>query len=566
MVARMTFCQRNIKKTFPRPVRLWVRLIIIIIWCDGVKIPLTVNENKSYVLVETAKIESVRKSAVNIRGGNTRTIDNYAALGIRSSKEFRMQKSLTSFTLDNAQQKSINPQDVVYEAPYFKTSDGADLGITNVFSVQLTGEQDLAKLQKIAEEYNLEILGENEFDPSIYYLSCTKESKGNALEMANFMYESGAFEYATPEFIVESMPDAAPNDTYFSYQWNLKNVSYSGIDINYVNARNAFAFPYINDIIVAVVDNGVYNNHDDLHLYNVSYNAHTGGIPSGLYGDHGTKVAGVIGATANNGKGIAGVASGVKIMPISICYTDNELGIAASTTTNFANAIRFAANNGARVINNSWSFDTSSPISEINNAVTYAHGKGCIVVFSSGNKGSAVSQPAAGAPSATLVVGAIDRNGYKSDFSGYGSSLDVVAPGREIWTTDVTGGYTCVLGTSFAAPPHVSGIVALIWATDPDLSVWRVRNIIEQTTRKIGGNTYGVDPLRLNGLWNQFVGYGLVNAYAAVSAVSGSAPTADFASDTDEPVLHDIECRVLKNGLSTSSGVHLALIPQEYSY
>ena len=63
-------------------------------------------------------------------------------------------------------------------------------------------------------------------------------------------------------------------------------------------------------------------------------------FPSGLYGDHGTKVAGVIGATANNGKGIAGVASGVKIMPISICYTDNELGIAASTTTNFANAIR----------------------------------------------------------------------------------------------------------------------------------------------------------------------------------------------------------------------------------
>ena len=186
------------------------------------KIPLTVNENKSYVLVETAKFESVRKSAVNIRRGNTRTIDNYAALGIRSSKEFRMQKSLTSFTLDNAQQKSINPQDVVYEAPYFKTSDGADLGITNVFRVQLTGEQDLAKLQKIAEEYNLEILGENKF-----------------------------------EFIVESMPDAAPNDTYFSYQWNLKNVSYPGIDINYVNARNAFAFPYINDIIVAVVDNGV---------------------------------------------------------------------------------------------------------------------------------------------------------------------------------------------------------------------------------------------------------------------------------------------------------------------
>ncbi len=70
-------------------------------------------------------------------------------MGIRSSKEFTHAKSLTSFTLDNAQQKSINPQDVVYEAPYFKTSDGADLGITNVVcSVQLTGEQDLAKLHR----------------------------------------------------------------------------------------------------------------------------------------------------------------------------------------------------------------------------------------------------------------------------------------------------------------------------------------------------------------------------------------------------------------------------------
>lgn len=141
-------------------------------WCDGVKIPLTVNENKSYVLVETAKFESVRNSAITNRSGlgTTRTIENHAALGIRSSKKAGLQKSLTSFTLDNAQQKSINPQDVVYEAPYFKTSDGADLGITNVFSVQLTGEQDLAKLQKIAEEYNLEILGENEFDPE-YLLS-----------------------------------------------------------------------------------------------------------------------------------------------------------------------------------------------------------------------------------------------------------------------------------------------------------------------------------------------------------------------------------------------------------
>lgn len=100
-----------------------------------------------------------------------------------------------------------------------------------------------------------------------------------------------------------------------------------GIDINYVNARMPLLFHISTILSLPVVDNGVYNNHDDLHLYNVSYNAHTGGIPSGLYGDHGTKVAGVIGATAIMAKDCRR-CSGVKIMPISICYTDNELGIA----------------------------------------------------------------------------------------------------------------------------------------------------------------------------------------------------------------------------------------------
>lgn len=114
----------------------------------------------------------------------------------------------------------------------------------------------LPNFKKIAEEYNLEILGENK-STRVSIIFRVQRSRKGMRSKANFMYESGAFEYATPEFIVESMPDAAPNDTYFSYQWNLKNVSYPGIDINYVNARNAFAFPYINDIIVAVVDNGV---------------------------------------------------------------------------------------------------------------------------------------------------------------------------------------------------------------------------------------------------------------------------------------------------------------------
>lgn len=252
--------------------------------------------------------------------------------------------------------------------------------------------------------------------------------------------------------------------------------------------------------------------------------------------------------------------------------------------------------------------------------------------FASGNNSGSVSQPAAGAPFATLVVGAANQIGDRADFSNFGPALDVIAPGVGIWTTTWTGGYSSVTGTSCAAP-HVSGIVALIWARDPNLTKWRVLDIIEQCPQGVGCNPQDVPPERVNGPWNKFMGYGLVDAYAAVSAVSGDAPSApsictslpevtegdlslmglgcgqwdiaylargnyhanfyienydssvsyvwnstlppyrgygtmftvDFAAD-DEPVLHTVECRALKNGLSTTSGVYLAVIPQSYSF
>lgn len=605
-------------------------------WCDGEKIPLTVNEDKLFILAESENVARACKSnaAVSIDKLTTSAPERYRALGIKSPVSETSADNLTSFTLDGVGQGALDMDYVVYAAPYFKTECGSDIGITNVFSVRLAGEQDLARLQKLAQEYKLEMLGANEFDQSIYYLACTKESKGNALEMANLMYESGAFDYATPEFIIGSAPASSPNDPYFSSQWNLNNTSYRDIDISYVDAMEDFTFPYIDDVIVAVVDDGIYDSHPDLPLYGISYDAHTGKSPSVLYGDHGTQVAGVIGATANNGKGIAGVASGVKIMSVSICYTDDgtELGIKPSTTTNFANAIRFAANNGARIINNSWSFETTSPIPELNDAISYAIRKECIVVFASGNRRYA-TQPAAGAQSATLVVGAIEKDGYKADFSNYGSHVDVVAPGVSIWTTQINGGYTINQGTSFAAP-HVAGIAALIWAMDPDIQVWRVRDIIEQSTKKEGGFEFGITDTRRNGLWNQYVGYGLVDAHMALSAVSGSVPatpvvkstlsevdpgdlsmmglgydkwniaylardrgvaecyvenydpsvsyvwsstlppyhgtgstfTAEFASDSSDPKLHTIECEAQKNGLRSTSGIHIALISKNYSY
>lgn len=471
-------------------------------WCDGVKIPLIKDDSKAYAILETSKYD-------NLKG----LLDKV----VKSSIENKMSKEHTAIILDKCSLVSIDRKDIIYDAPYFKTCDGSEIGITNVLSVQLNDHKCTSLLFKIAEECNIDILGESVHDPSIYILSCTNESAGNALAMANYIYESGICRYASPEFIIESHPASLPNDTHFPDQWNLWNRSYTGIDINYVNTISEFSFPQLHNVIVAVIDNGIYTHHDDLLLHDVSYNAHTRGYPSGLYGDHGTKVAGVIGALANNNQGIAGVASGVRIMPISVCYTkDGErLNIPASTSLNFEDAIRFAANNGARVINNSWSFDTTNPMPGINAAIQYALNKGSVVVFASGNDSSAVAQPAAGAPSDILITGAINKYGYKPTFSNYSSPLDIVAPGVDIYTTTWTGGYDCPDGTSFAAP-HISAIAALMLSVNPHLTRKEVTDIIERTARKLPGYAFSIRSGRPNGTWNEKVGYGLVDCYAAV--------------------------------------------------
>lgn len=498
-------------------------------WCDGEKIPLSVNNNKLYIVAENdihtkSLVASCASISVDVK-------DVYAEHSIIPRQRIDTQSTQTEMIIDTSTTEP-NLDNAAYFAPFYKTTDGAEIGLTNILSVQISNNDDMHKLEEIANEYNLTILGNNEFDNSIIYLSCSKESKGNTLEISNIIYESGVFDFVAPEFIIESSPSFSPNDNYYTGQWNLNNSTNPGIDIGFSRIYEDYSFPNINNIIVAVIDDGIYKNHPDLPLGNISFNAHTGKSPSVQYGSHATEVAGIIGATTNNNVGIAGVASGVQIMDISLCYTENakSLGMQASTTSSFANAIRFAANNGAKIINNSWSFGTSSPIPEINNAIKYAHSKGCIVVFSSGNNGGTATQPAASAPSSTLVVGAIKQNGIKADFSSYGSYVDVVAPGVDIWTTTDNGYYTLVNGTSYAAP-HICGIAALIWATNPSLPAWRVCDILEQSTKRVGMNEYQVDNIvRLNGPWNQFYGYGLVDAYKAISSARAQEPS--------DPVIH----------------------------
>ncbi|MEG5065664.1 S8 family peptidase [Microcoleus sp. B3-A4] len=254
-----------------------------------------------------------------------------------------------------------------------------------------------------------------------------------------------------------------------------------------------------NGIVVAVVDTGVDYTHLDLDA-NIWQNADE--IPNNRIDDdrngyiddirgwdfvwndnnpmdwdgHGTHVAGAI-AAERNGFHITGVAPNAKIMPVKVWDPYN------GNINNIAEGIRYAANNGANVINLSLAdYRLSSKV--IEDAVQYANSKGSVVVMSAGNDYSRQPDyPARNADRFGMAVGGIDRNGRVAYFSNDAGSKPlnyVVAPGVDILSTTPNNNYKTYEGTSMAAP-HVAGVVALVLNANPNLTPAQVEQILTST-------------------------------------------------------------------------------------
>ena len=273
-----------------------------------------------------------------------------------------------------------------------------------------------------------------------------------------------------------------------------------------VNAPEAWAQGYTgNNVVVAVVDTGVDVEHTDLRN-NIWTNADeiaNNGIDddgNGFIDDtqgwdffdnderaqdrdsHGTHVAGTI-AAANNGFGVTGIAYGSEIMPVRV------LGPSGSgSNADVAAGIRYAADNGADVINLSLGGDL--PSSVVESAIQYATERGSFVVMASGNKGDRQSgYPARFATEYGVAVGAVDRSREVADFSnsaGSNSSLQyVVAPGVGVRSTVPGDRYDSFNGTSMATP-HVAGVVALMLSANADLTHAQIRQILTDSTASVG--------------------------------------------------------------------------------
>lgn len=375
-------------------------------------------------------------------------------------------------------------------------------------------------------------------------------------------------EYAEPNYKVKLFN--TPNDPYLSSSgswgqdypdlWGLKNIqAEEAWDTNQGSI----------EITVAVIDTGVDYSHPDIAAnmwlnteeepdngidddnngyrddcigWDFYYNDNN---PLDMHG-HGTHCSGTISAIGNNNKGIVGVTWRCKIMAVK------GLSDAGSGNSgDLANAITYAADNGADVLSNSWGGWGRSQV--IEDAVNYAHGLGCIIVAAAGNDNDdAINHFPANCKN-VITVSAFDQNDHKAAWSNWGKKIDVAAPGggsasddgnnylgRNILSlraegTDMYGDGVCIVdrdyyrcrGTSMACP-HVSGLAALILSNHPEFTNEQVREVIRVSADDI------IDPLGDGSEYPEFdiySGYGRINAFRALKI--DSVPKYEITSPKD---------------------------------
>lgn len=322
--------------------------------------------------------------------------------------------------------------------------------------------------------------------------------------------------HAEPNFYVEA--EFIPNDPIYIYQWHM----------GLINMELAWDIHNGAGAIVAVLDTGVayrdalpYALAPDLAgtVFLPGWDFVNGdAFPDDDHG-HGTHIVGTIAQTTNNLYGCAGVAYGCSIMPVKV-LDENSNGLLSDVVAGFY----FAVDNGAHIINTS--FGTVTPSLILQDAVTYASVSGLTIVCSAGNAASSAAHYPSSYPEC-ISVSAVKLDKTIAFYSNYGADIDLCAPGGSLaYDLNLDGkpdgivqqthdgidftlfNFYIYQGTSCAAA-HVAGVAALIiGASGGTLGPDQVRSIMETTAEDIG--TVG---------WDEYYGWGLVNAYASVSSL-----------------------------------------------
>lgn len=286
------------------------------------------------------------------------------------------------------------------------------------------------------------------------------------------------------------------NDPLRSRQWALTRF---GAETAWKTSRGS-------GVVVAVIDTGVKATHPDLAGHVLTGRDYVApGTSAADENGHGTHVAGIITAIANNGRGVAGLAPSSRVLPVRV-LDRNGVGDSA----NVAKGIVWAVDHGAKVINLSLSSTSSDTAGRA--AVAYAISKNVVVVAAAGNNGCGLLGSPRAYPAAydgVLGVGAITSTSAVASYSSCGSWVDVSAPGSGIWSTMLQGpnpalgcapNYCSLSGTSMAAPYAAAAAALEIAKLGSGAKQATVRSLIQSTADDIGNTGYDTRS-----------GYGVIN-------------------------------------------------------
>ncbi len=395
----------------------------------------------------------------------------------------------------------------------------------------------------VAREALGEVIERNAFGlPNTYLIETHRRDGAEVLRLADRVTDLPAVRFAESDALIEAVPLSIPNDPLFESAWGLHNTGQSlsfcsqgqtnGFDADIDGPEAWDLATGDSSVIVVVIDNGMQFDHPDL-LANPALGfdptgQNGGGFPVLACDNHGTAVGGCIAATADNGIGVAGIASGVSLASVRISTVGPSCSGWTVQGSWLAGAMVWSMAQEARITNTSWSFGVSGTITFAYEIATQA---GILHFASSGNGSSSNIAYPASLPT-VVAVGATNSSGALAWFSNSGEDQELVAPGAVIVTTDRTGAagysdddYTCINGTSFSSP-MAAGVGALMMSVNPSLTAAQVRTLIKTSATDIGAAG-----------WDSTFGWGQVNARRAVLAAehpgdldfSGHVDSADLA-------------------------------------
>ena len=469
----------------------------------------------------------------------------------------KLRFALDNISLNNVIRQVKNNANVEYASPVFSMIDGTGndntlIGCENNIIVQFKPYYNKEQITQYLTGKGLSIVKELELTGGLSFIIQIPFVNGKtSVDFANEIFSSGMTNFSDPGFFYTNLLQYTPNDTFYPMQWSPRNVGNNipgGIvgtpdcDMGVDSAWNQTLG--ITQVRISVVDTGIDTLHEDLaanilHGYQYNYYA---GTPGGADDyNHGTAVAGIIGAVGNNNMGVSGICPTVRLFSAKIFNSGGS-----TTTTAIVNGLI-----GVRTFGNSWissnSWGGGSPISAANTAITDGttlgrNGKGIVWSFATGNgNGGALSWPST-QPEVISVGGNSPCNQRKSTSScdlenfwgaNYGTGLDIVAPCVKIYTTDRMGSvgysstnYFATFNGTSSATPNCSGVAGLMLSKDSTQKWDTVRQRINRTALKKGSYSYtSMGPLsNLGNTWNNEMGYGIINANLALLAVGPPVP------------------------------------------